>query len=146
MRADSAVWPFVPRPFAGAAFGSWFGRVAGRYRITVRDLAAAADLHLEFEHNGSCWLDAQPAQGAALARLCCRAALPQHIIQGMRTATHIGGHRHWYCSKCLFLNPLEVESPYWHAAWLEPGCTRCRAHPSDWECMAADNYLERSSR
>jgi len=34
----------------------------------------------------------------------------------------------WFCCRCFFLNPLEVESPYWHAAWLAIEPSRCPVH------------------
>ena len=33
-----------------------------------------------------------------------------------------------YCSRCVFLNPLEVESPYWKKKWLVPGASDCDVH------------------
>jgi hypothetical protein len=33
-----------------------------------------------------------------------------------------------YCPRCVFLNPAEVESPYWHQAWLAPGAAVCETH------------------
>ena len=34
-RVNLRPWPYAPRPFGDEAFGSWFGRVASRYRMTV---------------------------------------------------------------------------------------------------------------
>ncbi len=34
-QADYRPWPYAPRPFQDEAFGSWFGRIASRYRMTV---------------------------------------------------------------------------------------------------------------
>ncbi len=31
-------WPLAPRPFDEEAFGSWLGRVAAKYRISVAAL------------------------------------------------------------------------------------------------------------
>ena len=33
-----------------------------------------------------------------------------------------------YCNRCVFLNPLEVESPYWKKTWLAPGASVCVVH------------------
>ena len=34
----------------------------------------------------------------------------------------------FYCRRCVFLNPVEVESPYWDAAWLLPNASVCEVH------------------
>ena len=33
-----------------------------------------------------------------------------------------------YCRRCVFLNPLEVESPYWKRDWLAPTASVCSIH------------------
>jgi hypothetical protein len=33
-----------------------------------------------------------------------------------------------YCSRCVFLNHAEVESPYWQETWLTPGDSACEIH------------------
>ncbi len=33
-----------------------------------------------------------------------------------------------YCPRCVFLNPGEVESPYWHEGWLMSGAMVCQIH------------------
>jgi hypothetical protein len=39
--------PWAPRPFGDEAFGSWLGRLAGRYRMSVVLLNATLDLGLQ---------------------------------------------------------------------------------------------------
>ena len=134
MSVDSPAWPCVPHPFADEAFGSWFGRVAARYRITVSDLARAAAIPLEID--AGAWLIAQPPTQLGLSRLSRLSGLPESSIEAMRTAPAPGARRFRYCFKCLFLNPVEVESPYWHAAWLEPDCAACTKHPERWEHLS----------
>ncbi len=46
-------WPAAPHPFPDEAFGGWLGRVAGRYGITVDELAAAANIQLDLDRRGS---------------------------------------------------------------------------------------------
>ncbi len=62
-------WPVVPRPFADEAFGSWFGRLALRYRIGVDELAIQADVELDFGHDCSHWLATPTPTGSSLRRL-----------------------------------------------------------------------------
>src|SRR6218665_303639 len=83
-------WPVVPRPFDDEAFGSWFGRIAARYRIRVDELASAAGVSLDHE---GLWLGGRPPQGPTLPS----AATPGHVVptsgQGDRRdgATNPGG-------------------------------------------------------
>jgi hypothetical protein len=132
----------VPRPFVDEAFGSWFGRVAARYRITVGELATAGGLHLDLGRDDRDWLISQPPQQPALARLCHLCALPQGAIEAMR-ATTPAGPRLWYCFNCLFMNPVEVESPYWRTDWLKPDCVPCRRHPDHWEYILPSDVGKR---
>ena len=44
MRTREALWLVTPGPFEDGAFGSWFGRLASRYRMSVDELAKLAEL------------------------------------------------------------------------------------------------------
>jgi hypothetical protein len=57
MHAPERAWLLCPRPFADETFGSWFGRVAARYRLDVDQLAAAADIQLDLGPNYERWAD-----------------------------------------------------------------------------------------
>ena len=68
-------WPVVPRPFEDEAFGSWFGRVAGIYRMGVDELASSAGRQLSLRQpDVGNWLAVCAPRGAALQRLAdlCR--------------------------------------------------------------------------
>lgn len=41
MRTPESPWPVAPRPFPDEAFGSWFGRLAGRYHLWISTAADA---------------------------------------------------------------------------------------------------------
>ena len=36
-----------------------------------------------------------------------------------------------YCRRCVFLNPIEVESPYWKREWLVSEALVCAIHRSE---------------
>lgn len=133
MSASRPPWPCVPRPFADEAFGSWIGRVAGRYRISVDELAQAAGVFLDFGAECSTWLIASPPAESELDRLSRVSGISTARLAAMRSATSLTTRVFRYCFHCLFLNPVEVESPYWHARWLEVGSRACTHHPDQWE-------------
>ena len=59
------------------------------------------------------WLTRFPA--AAISAL----GVEPNPVKGMGTL---------YCRRCVFLNPLEVESPYWKRDWLLPTASVCPSH------------------
>lgn len=125
-----SAWPAVPRPFADEAFGGWFGRVAGRYGITVDELAAAADIELNLNPNDSGWLAVRAPVGSAMRRLAVRCRLaPEEIAKlAMTGPVRAGGLA--YCYRCLVLNPQDVFSPYWKARLLDDRTHPCLEHLS----------------
>lgn len=130
-------WPVVPQPFDGEAFGSWFGRIAGRYRLSVDELASAAGMGSE--EAGGPWLARQAPQGEALLRLAALCRLPADVIGSMGPSKPISARRLWYCYPCLDLNVHDVFSPYWRAAWLIQDGAPCAAHQGDDWWIFADS-------
>ena len=111
-------WPAAPRPFPDETFGGWFGRVAGRYGITVDELAGAADIRLDLNPEGS----------GSLRRLAalCRLAPVDVPVLSTPLPVHVGEIT--YCYRCLVLNPRDVGSPYWRRAWAGGGTSPYQAH------------------
>ena len=66
-------WPVCPRPFVDETFGSWFGRVAARYRMDVDHLAESAGVELEIGRDCCGWLTMPPPRGRTLQRLAALA-------------------------------------------------------------------------
>ena len=131
-----SAWPAVPRPFVDEAFGGWFGRVAGRYGITVDELGAAANIQLNLYPDGSGWLAAGAPAGSSMRRLAalCRLA-PAEIEALAKTGTvRAGGLA--YCYRCLILNPQDVCSPYWKDSWLDDSRPPCYEHLSWVGCVS----------
>lgn len=123
-------WPLCPRPFVDETFGSWFGRVAACYRLDVDELALAADIKLELDPNLPGWLTTAPAQGNALLRIAALARMSPQTLLGLASDTRLSAAHTslWFCCRCLFVNPIEVESPYWRSAWLLDGPGECAIH------------------
>lgn len=129
--------PVAPRPFSDEALGSWIGRLASRYRITVRQLDSEFGLGLDLTGPLS-WLLPGSLSDVARSRLASITRVPIVQISSLslkasdetpRTAS--------YCCKCVFLNPLEVESPYWRRDWLSPSAIDCVIHPLRLSVMPA---------
>ncbi len=124
-----SVWSAAPRPFPDEAFGGWFGRVAGRYGIAVDELAAAADVRLNLNPEGSGRLAAAAPASRFMSRLAdlCRLGPEDVLILNRPVALQAGCLS--YCYQCLVLNPRDVFSPYWKDAWIDGGASLCREHP-----------------
>jgi len=45
-----------------------------------------------------------------------------------------------YCDRCVFLNHAEVESPYWHAAWLDPRTETCATEERPLRQLGASQF------
>ena len=120
--------PWAPRPFGDEAFGSWIGRLAGRYRMSTVLLNANLELGLQFD-GPLCWLLPSAAGEESIARLSRLARLDKaHIPTPAPYDSDNPSNRALYCRRCVFLNPAEVESPYWHHVWLAPGAAVCEIH------------------
>ena len=113
--------PFAPRAFPDEALGSWIGRLAARYRIGVSQLDADYDLGLDLS-GPLAWLSPATMSWGSLERLRWLARFPVAAMSGLAVEpAAVKGKGTWYCRRCVFLNPLEVESPYFEESLL---CTR----------------------
>ena len=127
MSMRNGPWPVVPQPFTDEAFGSWFGRLALRYRINVDELADQAGVLLDFGPDCSRWLATPAPVGTSLRRLATLCRLPLEVLQGMGAGGDQAG-RFLFCDKCFFLNPEDVTAPYWKTSWLHGPQTHCSRH------------------
>jgi hypothetical protein len=138
--------PFAPRPFADEALGRWIGRLAARYRIGVLQLDADYELRLGLT-GPLAWLVPAPMSSETLERLCWLTRFPLHATSALEV-TEVNVRSALYCRRCVFLNPLEVESPYWKRDWLLPNVFFCSAHKErltalpDGRVRACANMLE----
>jgi hypothetical protein len=120
--------PFAPRPFADEALGSWIGRLAARYRIGVLQLDADYELQLGLT-GPLAWLVPAAMSSGTLERLCWLTRFPPHAISALEaTESAVNVRSVLYCRRCVFLNPLEVESPYWKRDWLLTNVPFCTVH------------------
>ena len=131
MPMPEKAWPAAPRPFPDETFGGWFGRVAGRYGITVDELAGAADIRLDLNPEGSGWLVAAAPGGGHLRRLAALCRLTPDDVHVLSTPSPLRVGEIIYCYRCLVLNPRDVFSPYWRRAWAGSSSSPCPTH-DDW--------------
>ena len=120
--------PCAVRPFAAEALGSWIGRLAGRYQMTVEELDLAFCIGLANDARLQ-WLAPGPISDSALetlthvARIDGAALLALDTPRDWADATHAR-----YCPRCVFVNPADVAHPFWQRRWLEPRAGWCAVH------------------
>ncbi|WP_407691501.1 TniQ family protein [Robbsia andropogonis] len=138
-------WPFFPRPFDEEAFGSWLGRVATKYWISVTALWKMSvdqpSPHLEKVG----WIPFPCVEQSARDRLSSLARLNGDRLDRIQTSAEwISPRRRLpYCFKCLVLNDADVTAPRWKLEWLRPGEQYCSAHRWELETVPA-NVLNNS--
>ena len=120
--------PFSPRPFTDEALGSWIGRLAASYRICVLQLDAHYRLQIGLS-GPLAWLAPGPMSEDTLERLCWLTHCSAEVISALAVEeTPLKVRGALYCRRCAFINPIEVESPYWKREWLLPGASLCAIH------------------
>jgi hypothetical protein len=127
MRWPDRAWPVAPRPFSDETFGSWFGRVASRYRMGIDELAEDAGVTLEIDATCQGWLTMPPPSDESLRRLAWLARLPSNALTRLESER---SPPRWlvFCHLCLFLNPVSVEEPYWRSGWVAQSDRWCATH------------------
>jgi hypothetical protein len=127
---EATPWPVAPRPFPEEAMGSWLGRVAARYRMSVDQLCDDHQLELKSDTSGAGWLVQRPLPDTTIGRLAYLARLDEQQLQEIQTpaAWAVAKRGEAYCAHCLFVNPVDVTSPRWKRAWLHPETRHCEVH------------------
>ena len=136
---ELAPWPVSPRPFFDETMGSWLGRVAGRYRISVAQLNADYLLQLPLTTTRAGWLVMPPINPKALHRLATLARINVRQLEAIQIPGYWIQHerRYWFCKQCLNRNPTDLLAPYWKRQWLHPDFERCSEHAGSLESLRA---------
>jgi hypothetical protein len=126
----SVAWPIAPRPFYEEAFGSWLGRVACRYAISVDMLFQQSGLGDLPALTNASWILFPPLEPTRLDGLAQLARITDDRPYHMQTpAEWMVWRKHLlYCHACLALNHADVFAPVWQREWLDPNVDYCRAH------------------
>lgn len=135
MGRTETAWPLVPMPFAGEALGGWFGRIAARYRMNVDELARAGGLNFDFSDDCCDWLAIPRLTLADRSRLAFLTGVHEEVLPEPYTGpgTRVTKSRFSFCEKCLWLNPLDVTTPFWKAEWADAVEERCPIHRTEFD-------------
>ncbi|MBT2324321.1 hypothetical protein J7E62_18405 [Variovorax paradoxus] len=110
--------------------GSWLGRIAARYRMSVRQLCDEYALELAIDASRAGWLVLPVVPDVVVGRLARLARLDEAKLHEIQTpiGTAANGRTQLYCAHCLFVNPVDVTAPRWKRGWLNPEGACCEVH------------------
>ena len=134
--------PVVAQPFPDEAFGSWFGRLAKRYRLGVDELAGQLDVQIDFGARCSRWLATKPPIGASLARLSSACRLSCNELQSLDPGASVRAD-FGFCESCFFLNPFDVTELYWKRDWLSQDAALCDTHARGFDHLSPSTISTR---
>jgi TniQ len=135
-------WPVAPRPFFEEAFGSWLGRVATCYQISVGMLWETST-GLELPNLGKAgWILFPPVSASPLNQLSRLARVSEGRLAAIQTPPEWMADQRYlvYCFRCLVLNDVDVSAPRWKREWLNPEAEYCTAHHSLLETVPASVF------
>ena len=148
--------PVVPRPFQDEALGGWVGRLAARYAISVEQLCSEYCLPIAHVATPVGWLFLPRLPDEVLDKLAWLGRIDVRYLQQIQSPPDaMPQHGCVYCTKCLFLNSVDVFSPYWRRQWFRPTFHHCPLHPDsiDWlpkgvsrHCKNFDSVLKAANR
>ncbi|MFM0084425.1 TniQ family protein [Paraburkholderia sediminicola] len=132
-------WPVAPRPFDEEAFGSWFGRIASRYQLSVIQAWEINQLGTFPPLTNAGWILFTPVPESTLKILATLARLDVDRLTRIQTPSDwmVDRPNLPYCFRCLVLNPVDVTAPRWKRRWLDPNIKVCEEHGTDLECIPA---------
>jgi len=127
--------------------GSWLGRVAARYRMSVVQLVEDYDLQVPMKASGAGWLLLPPLNTDVLQRLAGLARMKIDLLQEIQTPDS------WlcecrsvlYCRTCLFVNPEDVFAPMWKRQWFDLQYQHCKVHHKPLESLSANKVRQCSN-
>lgn len=110
--------------------GSWLGRVAARYWMSVGDLSEEYGLELNINAPRAGWIALPMVPDATVGRLARLARLDKGRLLQIQTPNCVSATRRvqLYCARCLFVNPVDVAAPRWKRVWLDPDASTCEVH------------------
>jgi hypothetical protein len=104
-------WPVAPRPFDEEAFGSWFGRIASRYQLSVIQAWEINQLGTFPPLTNADWILFTPVPESTLKILATLARLDVDRLTRIQTPSD------WMVDR--------PNLPYWE--WIEVGGVRSKA-------------------
>ena len=133
--------PVAPRPFPGESMGGWLGRLASRYRLPLKRFAEHYGLELPLNATRVGWLLLPPLPERTLKQIARVVRISTELLNGIQTPPAWITRRQWLpvCGACLFVNPLDVTSPYWKRGWLAPDAAPCDIHAEEAHWIEAEH-------
>ena len=123
--------PVVPRPFDDEVLGGWVGRLAARYNIGVAQLFSDFYLPIPLQTNPIGWLSMPQLPDDVLDKVAWLGRIDIRYLQQIQSSSDaMSEYGCVYCTKCLFLNPVDVLSPYCRLQWFRPSFHHCPLHPN----------------
>ena len=141
-RSNPGLWPVAPRPFYEEAFGSWLGRVAARYQVSVGALWEIS-VSEEMPVLGSAgWILFPTISPFTLQQFATLARLDVARLSHIQTPPAWLADRRCmpYCFRCFVLNDADVSAPRWKREWLDPTAEFCSVHHKLLETVPASVF------
>lgn len=132
-------WPLAPRPFGEEAFGSWLGRIASRYQLSVIQTWEINQLGTFPALTSAGWILFPAVPGSTLELLAALARLSFDRLVRIQTPPEWTVDRPslQYCFRCLVLNSADISAPRWKRRWFDPDVKGCEEHETDLEHIPA---------
>jgi len=129
----------TPRPFSEEAFGSWLGRVASRYQMSVAQIWDFSQLGTFPALSNIGWILFPPLPEGTLATLSAVTRLnPNRLARIQTPSDWLPDRTHLpYCFRCLVVNPVDIAAPRWKRIWLDPDTDTCEEHGATLEQLPA---------
>ncbi len=122
--------------------GSWIGRLAARYRMSVIEFAQQNDIKLPTLERSVGWLLMPPLVDEAINRIAELARLSRDRIDPIQTPSEwiISRWKLYLCPICLFVNRKDITAPRWLRNWLAPDYIPCQLHQAPTITVRAVSY------
>ncbi|MCA8150237.1 hypothetical protein LGN06_28325 [Burkholderia vietnamiensis] len=111
--------------------------MAGRYRMTVEEAWEANGLGSLPALTNAVWIMFPPLDETTMHKLAVLARIDVVTLDRIQTPEGwmTPRRRLPYCYRCLVINPVDVSTPYWRRAWLDPAIRNCGEHGTPLETV-----------
>jgi hypothetical protein len=98
--------PVALRPFADEALGSWLGRLASRYRLSLEAFAERYEIELPWDATDVGWMLMPPLPETTLSRIARVVRMEIRDIEAIQMPASWAVDREDLpvCATCLFIN------------------------------------------
>ena len=125
--AERRPLPVAPRPFGAEVLGGWIGRLAARYRMTVKEFADRHSLDLGIDDGGG-WLAMPALSNQSVGVLAAITRISRAQIMAIHAPSPFKSERvHFcYCARCVLLTRwMSLRRSGGGSGWTK-GCRHAR--------------------